>query len=555
MAHRVKNPTRWLAIATLAAACALRGHVALAQSADSINLTGGLIPLLGSQPAPNFVPTSPVQQQHMAPQRAPFARLIENPDQTDGAPPFALTDQTGTIQRYVEPVPGIDLASHVGQVVTVRVDTGSTLLASQLELPPQTVPRRMRAADEDRYVMQFGRTAVPRHKTESSGEIEQVQYVDNDDSTVQLLPDDVPIQDGNPQGSSAMMPLEGVGPDGQMNGYADPVGGGMEMAPYGQPNAPIQYGPGGMMPYSGPMGGPCPNCGRYQNQSVDGAGGGWIGQDREQPPARTHWFADLELMWLRPQVEENALGKLSESTQLSPRLIVGFEGLGNLDGRVRYWHYDDDTHIVSTDEKLKFAFDVFDIEGTHRFCYGKSELTLAAGLRLAEIHLKDNFAATNASPGIMAKHGLYPQYWFVPGSLNHPLIAFEDGLVPIGADPGEQSATTHLAGLTLAGDGLTRLGEFTGGHVGLVYGGRLSILSGNWSGDSDSIFVRSRTRNDNVLVHELYGGVELARKFNRANLHGRILYEMQNWNSDVLADGDIESIGILGPAIEVGAEF
>ena len=67
----------------------------------------------------------------------PLAYLIENPDQTDGAPPFALTDQTGTIQRYVEPVPGIDLAPYVGQVVVVRNDTGPTLLASQLELPPQ----------------------------------------------------------------------------------------------------------------------------------------------------------------------------------------------------------------------------------------------------------------------------------------------------------------------------------------------------------------------------------------------------------------------------------
>jgi hypothetical protein len=553
MAHRVKNPMRWLAIAALATVCVSHGRLVVAQTGIP-NVTAGLIPLLGSQPAANPIPATALQQEQIARQRTPFARLIDNPDQTDGAPPFALTDQTGTIQRYVEPVPGIDLASHVGQVVTVRLDTGSTLLASQLELPPQTVPRRMRAGDEDRYAMHVMRTAAPRHAREPDGEIEQVQYVDNDDSTVQLLPDGVGIQDGNPQGSAAMMPLEGVGPEGQMSGYADPMGGGMETGADGPPYGPMQSRPGGYMPYPGQMTGPCPNCGQYHNQIPGGPDGSWIGQENTQPRARTHWFADLELMWLRPQVEENALGKLSESTQLSPRLIVGFEGLGNLDGRVRYWHYDQDTHIVPTDEKVQFAFDVFDIEGTHKFCYGKSELTLAAGLRLAEIHLKDNFAATNASPGVLAQRGIYPRGYIY----NDPFSPFGDHIFvipPLGADPGEQSATTHLAGLTLAADGLTRLGEFTGGHVGLVYGGRLSILSGNWKGDSDSIFIRSRTRNDNVLVHELYGGVELARQFNRANLHGRILYEMQNWNSDVLADGDIESIGILGPAIEIGAEF
>ena len=51
--------------------------------------------------------------------------------------PFALTDQSGVIRRYVEPVPGVDLSSFVDNVVVVRHDTGRTLLASQLELPSQ----------------------------------------------------------------------------------------------------------------------------------------------------------------------------------------------------------------------------------------------------------------------------------------------------------------------------------------------------------------------------------------------------------------------------------
>src|SRR6476646_10190869 len=130
--------------------------VAWGQNSAGSILPNGLLPLLSSQPPANAVSTAVFQQpmnMPNMPRRAPMARLIENPDQTDGAPPFALADQTGTVQRYVEPVPGIDLASHVGQLVVVRHDTGSTILASQLELPPQTAPRRLRGADQDRLAM------------------------------------------------------------------------------------------------------------------------------------------------------------------------------------------------------------------------------------------------------------------------------------------------------------------------------------------------------------------------------------------------------------------
>ena len=61
--------------------------------------------------------------------------LVHNPDQSDGNPPYALTDRYGGIVRYVEPVPGIELDRYVGQTVGVLRDTGHTLLASQLNLP------------------------------------------------------------------------------------------------------------------------------------------------------------------------------------------------------------------------------------------------------------------------------------------------------------------------------------------------------------------------------------------------------------------------------------
>jgi len=166
---------------------------------------------------------------------------------------------------------------------------------------------------------------------------------------------------------------------------------------------------------------------------------------------------------------------------------------------------------LGSDDDIQIRFDVLDIEAIHHFAARKSELTLSAGLRLAGIHLTDT----------------------------------EDA-----------KCSTNLIGLTLAGDGMTPLGAFPGGHFGLVYGGRLSILGGNWGGDDDSLFVNHQARNDNVLVHELYGGVELARRFRAVDIHARLMFEMQNWHSDVLAqDAGLESIGIFGPALQLGAEF
>src|SRR4051812_16232673 len=95
----------------LVAASAWSAQPALGQTSPGSFLPNGLLPLLTGQPQENPVSTAVYQQPMNAPnipRRAPLARLIENPDQTDGAPPFALTDQTGTIQRYVEPVPGVD---------------------------------------------------------------------------------------------------------------------------------------------------------------------------------------------------------------------------------------------------------------------------------------------------------------------------------------------------------------------------------------------------------------------------------------------------------------
>lgn len=470
----------------LIAALSGGAQVAWGQTSPGNFLPNGLLPLLGTQPAANAV-SNAVYQQPMnmpnMPRRAPLARLIENPDQTDGAPPFALTDHTGTIQRYVEPVPGIDLSPHVGQVVTVRNDTGSTLLASQLELPPQAL-RPMVGNPDERIATAIDSTGSWRRAADPVSVVQQVQYVDNDDASVQLLPDGGSVMDPSGMATGGMMPLDGMPPMGEFPAYAEQVGPPPMVGPMYPPNMPMQYPPG-MMGY--PTGA------------------------NEMPPDRAHFSADVELSLLRPQIAESAAGKLSEDYQFSPRVILGLRGAGNFDGRVRYWHYNRNSDVLGTDDEIRIKFDVLDIEAVHRFAARKSELMLSGGLRLAGLRLTDVESA---------------------------------------------KCSTDLIGLTLAGDGMTPLGAFSGGHFGLIYGGRLSILAGDWGGNDTSLFVNRQVRNDNVLVNELYGGVELARRFRALDVHLRLLFEMQNWQSDVLAqNAGIESIGLLGPGLQIGAEF
>jgi hypothetical protein len=149
-----------------------------------------------------------------------LARLIRTPDTSGGLPPYALTDQTGKIQRYVEPVPGIDLESYVGYVVVVNHDTGRTLLASQLELPgggapslaPDRGPGRSLATDASRQ-------AAPSNAWQSSAAIQPVQYQQPMPGQQYVMPQGVVPMDpsgqmmmGPPQAGGQPMMDQGVPP-------------------------------------------------------------------------------------------------------------------------------------------------------------------------------------------------------------------------------------------------------------------------------------------------------------------------------------------------------
>jgi hypothetical protein len=489
----------------LVAAWFCRTQVACGQMSVGNISPNGLLPILQAQP-PTAASAAPYRPPMNMQHREPLARLIVNPDQTDGAPPLALTDQSGTIQRYVEPMPGIDLTPYIGQVIAVRNDTGTTLLASQLDLPQRPLRPMISSPDNDGYATATRPSSSPLRSGEPNSAVQQVQYVDNDDSSVQLLPDDVSISDPDGTAPGGLVPMEGTAPAGNFPAFADPMGQPCMAGPgYAPPYQPMPYSAPGMMAYPNPVIGPYPNQGPYS----DGTGNdGFVG---DVPPDRAHLSADVQLNWLRPQVAELAMGKLSEKYEFSPTIFLGIRGAGNFDGRVRFWHYDHDVGVLGSDDDVRFRFNVLDIEAVHRFGGRRSEINLAAGIRLAGIHLTD---------------------------IN------------------DQKCGADFIGLTMAADGLTPLGNFPNGHLGLVYGGRLSLLGGNWGGDDNCLFINQRVRNDNVVVDELYGGLEVERRFRVADVHARALFQMQNWKSDVLDQGAfIDSIGFFGPGLQLGAEF
>ena len=441
-------------LASIAATRSLR-----AQSSSWNTSSGGFDSPFGLQSAANSPARSAPNENGGSYRRAPLAHLIENPDQSEGAPPDALTDQNGMVQRYVEPVPGIDLSPYVGQVVAVRNDTGPTLLASQLDLPRQPLYPMVNESWHRNIVPLTGANRKIRRPMSDAGRVEQAQYVDGDDS-VQLLPDDVSISGGGGSSGEAP-PLEVLGNGGEFSGYPGQMmpGGGM----YGpdcdsQCCEPIQCEPGMMQPYSGPMIGPYPQYGSYAGGSACNTNGcNTLGDGAD---SRVHVYGAIDLDFLRAHLSEDKFGKLSETYELSPTYILGVRNLGAVDGRIRYWNYSRNTNVLG-DGDIRLKWDVADFEAVHRFEGQRSSVDLSAGIRLAKIRLRDD---ENAKSG------------------------------------------SNLAGLTMAADGLTACHCMSEGYYAWVYGGRLSLLGGNWSGDDDSAFVDHHVSDDNVLVTELYAG-------------------------------------------------
>jgi hypothetical protein len=232
------------------------------------------------------------------------------------------------------------------------------------------------------------------------------------------------------------------------------------------------------------------------------------------PTGRGMFYGEAQLMFLRAHASEEVLGKLSESHEFSPRIIFGYETCTGLGVRTRYWMYDDDVDVIDNPgTQLGLDWNVFDVEGTARFRTDRADLVVGAGFRWTDASVEIN----------------------------------------------QLSVSSTMPGITLAADARAWICQSCVSQWSGICGARWSILGGDWEGETpigDGVTIDLESRDDNVVVQEIYAGFEYLRYFNSHSLFARLVFEAQNWRSDFLnTEIDAESIGFLGPGIHVGGTY
>jgi hypothetical protein len=226
-------------------------------------------------------------------------------------------------------------------------------------------------------------------------------------------------------------------------------------------------------------------------------------------PVKRKIIADVELMAQRTHFSEIPLGKLAEKYELSEKITLGVENPHGIGGRIRYWTYDRTTPNMQGGSDLRVDFDVIDFEGTTRFGNEYFDLTLSGGVRWADIKIDiDQGRTRNDMPG--ASFGLD-----LRGLICHDC---EKGL-----------------------------------DWRSVSGARFSVFGGDWENSHGLI---PATRDDNITVMEIYGGVEGTCCCHGRELYARFVMEAQNWRSDALGEAiGIDSMSFIGPGVNLGINY
>jgi hypothetical protein len=215
-------------------------------------------------------------------------------------------------------------------------------------------------------------------------------------------------------------------------------------------------------------------------------------------------YFEFQMLWMRPHINELVAGKLSEEHYFSPRWIIGYEDACGIGVRSRYWRFD---HSVDADlsDSIRIGMDVLDVEATNHLDFHRTDLVLGGGIRMADMDL-----------------------------------AGQDG----------EGFGLDALGMTLAADARTQLWQYCRNQWAWVYGGRVAILGGDWNGNEGDV------RDDNLMVHELYAGLEHGYSYSHCDVYTRIAFEMQNWHSDFLGTvSATDSVGFVGPGVHLGASF
>lgn len=220
------------------------------------------------------------------------------------------------------------------------------------------------------------------------------------------------------------------------------------------------------------------------------------------------YYAEIQMMFLRTHLMEDSAGKLSETWEFTPRFVLGYETDYGVGGRLRYFTYGRTTNVLNAPDPIRFQFDVVDFEATSRFKSCRSELVVSGGLRFAGVKTE----------------------W------------------------DEERVKLDAPGITVAGDFRSLLCGKCGQEWAAVFGARWSVLGGDWEG-SDFGYA-APLRDDNLVVQEVYAGAEYSWHTHNYVVWARLVFEMQNWRSDVLSQtAGTDSISLIGPGIHAGIAF
>ena len=65
-------------------------------------------------------------------------------------------------------------------------------------------------------------------------------------------------------------------------------------------------------------------------------------------------YGYYEMLWIRPHVNEDFAGKLSEEHNFSSRYVLGYEDACGIGARVRYWNYDHAQDVLTDGDTIRF---------------------------------------------------------------------------------------------------------------------------------------------------------------------------------------------------------